>query len=50
MRFLRFGINANAIDAIPVTPSKPIRIGSSEVCPQMLNGEERPAWLAIVLS
>ena len=27
-----------------------MRIGSSEVCPQMLKGEERPAWLAIVRS
>ena len=47
---MRFGMKAKAIEVMPVRARIAIRIGSREAWPQMLKGEERPAWLAIVLS
>jgi hypothetical protein len=45
------GTKANAIDSAPKPASSTIRSGSSdEAWPQTLNGESRPAWLAIVRS
>jgi hypothetical protein len=43
-------MKAKAIDARPVRARIAMRIGSSEAWPQMLKGESRPAWLAMVRS
>jgi hypothetical protein len=47
---LCLGTKAKATEAMAVQARMAIRIGSSEVWPQMLNGEERPAWEAMVRS